>query len=311
MPFLKHKRLWTGREFHRRIAIALGVVLLTTTLPFPLPALAAQVSADSLVGYWKFDETSGTSAADSSGDGNSGTHTNSPTISTDVPTTAFTNGRSLSFDGTDDYVDAGNSSTLQAGTQNWTISSWVKTSTTTRRALISSVDAAALGFYVDVLATGPVRTGFEGPDDNFVYRDSSVNVNDNVWRNVVVTWNFSTKALSVYIDGIDRTTGGGTAGTVTNVLNGSSIKIGETLLSSDPFSGVLDDVRIYSRALSAGEIAELAAGNHTTAVWDGSSSTDWETAANWDTSAVPDPFTHVIIRSGPANRPLMTLAESG
>ena len=38
-----------------------------------------------LVGYWKFDEGSGTSAADSSGTGNTGTLNNTPTWSTDVP----------------------------------------------------------------------------------------------------------------------------------------------------------------------------------------------------------------------------------
>lgn len=38
-----------------------------------------------LVGYWKFDEGSGTSAADSSGTANTGTLNNTPTWSTDVP----------------------------------------------------------------------------------------------------------------------------------------------------------------------------------------------------------------------------------
>jgi hypothetical protein len=38
-----------------------------------------------LVGYWKFDEGSGTVAADSSGKGNTGTLNNTPTWSTDVP----------------------------------------------------------------------------------------------------------------------------------------------------------------------------------------------------------------------------------
>ena len=38
-----------------------------------------------LVGYWKFDEGTGTVAADSSGTGNTGTLNNTPTWSTDVP----------------------------------------------------------------------------------------------------------------------------------------------------------------------------------------------------------------------------------
>lgn len=125
----KHKnvfgRVWAchclGKTFNGCIAInwarrgaplhdetCMGIASLPYSYFYPpfcidtLPAHAA-VSTDSLVGYWKFDETSGTTAADASGDGNTGTHTNGPTISTDVSSTiSFTNPRSLSFDGTND-----------------------------------------------------------------------------------------------------------------------------------------------------------------------------------------------------------------
>ncbi len=63
-------------------------------------------SEDGLVGYWKMDETSGTTAADSSGSGNDGIHNNSPTISSDTPSAIkFTNPRCLSLNGTDQGVD--------------------------------------------------------------------------------------------------------------------------------------------------------------------------------------------------------------
>ena len=55
------------------------------------------------MGYWKFDEGTGTLTADSSGHGNNGTLTSDPTWSAS-PTNAisFTNPYALSFDGTDD-----------------------------------------------------------------------------------------------------------------------------------------------------------------------------------------------------------------
>ncbi|MEK7563067.1 MAG: hypothetical protein AAB544_01610, partial [Patescibacteria group bacterium] len=70
-----------------------------------IPTAEAAVSTDSLVGYWKFDEGTGPSAADSSGHGNNCTLTNGSTWSAD-PTNdiSFTNPYALSFDGTDDYV---------------------------------------------------------------------------------------------------------------------------------------------------------------------------------------------------------------
>src|SRR3990167_1189297 len=95
--FLRH-------SWHRFGASSVLVILIAGLIP-TLPAFASQVTADSLLGYWKFDETSGTSAADSSDEGNTGTHTNSPTISADVPSAiSFSNARSLDFDGSNDYV---------------------------------------------------------------------------------------------------------------------------------------------------------------------------------------------------------------
>ena len=55
-----------------------------------------------LVGWWKFDEGSGTVAYDSSGNGNDGNLTNGPTWATGKI------GGALSFDGVDDYVELDN-----------------------------------------------------------------------------------------------------------------------------------------------------------------------------------------------------------
>lgn len=59
-----------------------------------------------LIGYWKLDETSGTSVADSSGSGYTGTNSNA-TISTSVPNSPYltSNARCLDFNGTTSYVD--------------------------------------------------------------------------------------------------------------------------------------------------------------------------------------------------------------
>jgi hypothetical protein len=55
-----------------------------------------------LIGHWTFDEGSGTTVADSSGNNNTGTLVNGPTWDTGKI------GGALSFDGSDDYVDASN-----------------------------------------------------------------------------------------------------------------------------------------------------------------------------------------------------------
>jgi hypothetical protein len=84
----------------------------------PVPSMPVS----GLVGWWKLDETSGTSAADSSGNGYTGTTSSS----TNWTTSGMNNG-ALTFNGTTDYVSipAG----LSLGT-TYTMSAWVKLAST-------------------------------------------------------------------------------------------------------------------------------------------------------------------------------------
>src|SRR3989344_3676813 len=75
---------------------------LKTLLSSLFPQTQAQTSG--LVGYWTFDEGTGATASDSSGNNNTGTLTNGPTWTTGKI------GQALSFDGVDDYVNISNES---------------------------------------------------------------------------------------------------------------------------------------------------------------------------------------------------------
>jgi|GEM_PF-2586244 uncharacterized protein (TIGR02145 family) len=74
-----------------------------------------------LVGYWSFDEGAGTNAGDMSGNGKTGTVSG-------ASWTTGKRGQALSFDGTNDYVDAGN-----VNSSVKTISFWIQASSTTNR----------------------------------------------------------------------------------------------------------------------------------------------------------------------------------
>ena len=76
--------------------------------------------SDGLVAHWPLDEGGDGTARDASGNGNDGT-LNGPTWDSGK----F--GGALSFDGSNDFVDCGNSSTLDFGTGDFTVSAWIKT----------------------------------------------------------------------------------------------------------------------------------------------------------------------------------------
>jgi len=89
----------------------------------------ADLTSYSPVLWTRFEEGTGTSIADSSGNGHTATLTNGPTFSSDVPVYVF-NRYSTSYDGTDDYADCGDVTTLNSASA-FTFSVWVKFPNTT------------------------------------------------------------------------------------------------------------------------------------------------------------------------------------
>ena len=90
--------------------------------------------------------------------------------------------------------------------------------------------------------------------------ESSSGVQTTEWQHVAMSWQ-SGESLKLYINGmLDTPTGAtapavGTVDTVTQLLVG---KGGKDELISDSWEGLIDDVRIYNRALSDAEMAGLA-----------------------------------------------------
>ncbi len=254
----------------------------------------AAYNTDGLAGYWKFDETSTGTAQDVSGHNNNGTHVTGGGfgISTDVPTTSFTNTRSLSFD--DDYVSVPDDASLDV--TNITISFWVKPSggaQTDGAAFVCKGNGAGGEVWCMDVNTSNFRFYFW--KGGVAYTSVSTSTIGSDWKHVAATYDGSSAVL--YIDGTAEDTDAHGVGNLDT--NNHIVSIGARQSGSGDydleFDGYIDDVRVYNRALSSTEVTELANGNHTTAIWDGSSSTDFETAANWDISAVPDPYTHIIV----------------
>ncbi|MDB4977853.1 MAG: hypothetical protein JWM56_39, partial [Candidatus Peribacteria bacterium] len=205
---------------------------------------------DGLIAYVKFDETSGSRAADSSGYSSSGSLIGSPSISTVVAPTSFQNPRSLSFNGSSQYV------TLSGGYgsgSEMTVSAWVRPNATTGtfEAVVSPTDSRFVHLQLHTGGNIVVYTNV-GAINLPILAVTPL----NTWRHIAVTSRSGNTRL--YVDGAltakDTTS-------FTTILGSNAVHIGNGFANGRYFSGNIDDVRIYNRALNQSEIAALSGGN--------------------------------------------------
>ena len=216
------------------------------------------------VGWWTFDEGSGTQAQDNSGYGNNGTLTNfvSPNgYVDDTPHKAIGRGTgkyALSFDGVNDYVDAGNAASLLV-TGEVTLEAWVKISSPSEdEARIAGNEdgggyAKANGYGFSVWKSNNNLYFYLGDGTgNF---QPAININYNAyygsWHHIVGTAK-NQETLKIYLDGVLVST----KNFPYNISPGSNnFIIGRRAGFSGYFTtGLIDEVRIYNRALSLTEI---------------------------------------------------------
>jgi hypothetical protein len=236
-----------------------GVGVTKRILVFLLLADLFCVSAGAnLISYWKFDESSGYTAYDSQG-------SNNGTIYGATWVTGQINGV-LNFDGINDYVNIPNNSSQQISTNQITLAAWIKLSANVGNTQGRIICKQTVG-------NGNISWGFElfgsgyggSTGNQLVFHDSSGTVSYNCissthlelnrWYYVAVTDNAG--QIRIYLDGqLDHSsnTGYGIPGNIS-----APIKIG-CVESEKFFNGVIDNVRIYNRALSATEVSQLYQG---------------------------------------------------
>ncbi|HPP16893.1 MAG TPA: prepilin-type N-terminal cleavage/methylation domain-containing protein [Candidatus Paceibacterota bacterium] len=196
------------------------------------------------VGSWSFEEGGGTIAADSSGNNSNGTLMSGPT---------WTNGQvggALSFDGSDDYVDINHNSTLMP--LSITVEGWIKFNPTETGSWML-IDKGAGGnagvYYLYSDNLSGCRWTIYGPTGTRYDAAYSMNFIPNNWYHLVGTFNASSSAMNLYINGeLKSTTNNAVLGS-----NTSNVFLGR-YVAGYYLDGLIDEVRIYNRALSAEEI---------------------------------------------------------
>lgn len=213
-------------------------------------------SIDSPIAHWTFDEASSTTAYDSAGD-------NDGTLVNGVSRTQGKIGGALDFDGTNDYVDCGNS-TILGQFQQMTLSAWVyvhEFSTGTYQARIMSKRHWPDNSYdfgigtSDSIGVPTVAVGFYGSNDIVALHSTGYNLQTGQWYLVTATNTGTTQRL--YINGTKVNETNVNTGPI--LANNVPLQIGRYSdnYRGTPFNGLIDDVRIYDYALSGQEVALL------------------------------------------------------
>ncbi len=206
-----------------------------------------------LIGHYKLDEGSGTTAIDASSNGNDGTLVGSPTP---IHSTGIIDG-ALTFSGDYDRVAVTHpvNGSLDFDADNFSISFWFNSTA------ITDVTARLVGKINNSGLSGVVFFADSAGDVNFFIDDGTSSMSlftsgllDGNWHHVVGIRNGNNFAL--YADGLLADSGTASLGSVSNTTN---LKLGASTSSAGDYDGLLDDVRLYDRALTTGDIDELFA----------------------------------------------------
>jgi uncharacterized protein (TIGR03437 family) len=201
------------------------------------------VISTGLVAAYTFNEGSGTTVADASGNGNSGIITNA------TWSTTGKYGAALSFNGSNSWVTINDSATLDL-TKGMTIEAWVNPTTLGapwRTVAIKEVTGAmSYALYANTDTGKP--SGHVYIASEFDTRGVAA-VATKAWTHLATTFDGAT--LCMYVNGalVSSKAVAGSIKTSNGVL-----RIGGNSVWGEYFSGLIDEVRVYNRALAASEI---------------------------------------------------------
>lgn len=210
--------------------------------------------------HWKFDETSGTTAADSSGNSRNGT-VNGTSFTTGAVTGAGgTLGGGLLLDGVNDYISR--SATAFNGYTAFSFSLWTKKTTSGfTNSDIHGFSAGVWGgagsvFFEphEVWPGGGSGGGTAFRFDNtwFSYSDPSWTTSD--WHHFAITYDGTN--VKIYRDSVLKYTSSTVSGKSLS-LSGWDLQVGAMVGFGRYYPGTVDDFRIYDHALTGSEVTDL------------------------------------------------------
>ena len=175
----------------------------------------------------------------------------------------FSNAGYITFDGANDYVDCGRDSSLDVGTGDFSLSAWIKTSVSDDQTIMSkgsggaggkrySFSTNSSGYLVGNLDDNTASTNITGGTD----------VSDNAWHHVVIVYDRDGNGQAY----LDNSTDGsavditGSDGTLNDTGKDFCIGVFSHDEADAAFTGSIDEVAIFTKVLTSGEISTLYGG---------------------------------------------------
>ena len=254
----KNRRASEGRSLH-----ALGLIL-ALALAFASGHLSAQPCAPppaGLVGWWPLDETTGTFVSDLSGLGNNGTATGTIGPNSNPRSGAgFVGGGLQFFMSSHVTITASNSLDFFGTTGSFTVDAWIKGHASPIVSNIPASFSPGYAVYNDGvslrfdMADAPL-TSFNGPP-----------ISQGVWTFIAVVVDRGANKVTLY-------TGPGPTGALQSVVrqpipagfnaSGGPLRIGGCPGNPNGCDTIVDEVEVFKRALTLGDIQSIFAAGST------------------------------------------------
>jgi hypothetical protein len=217
--------------------------------PLSEPLFVTTPTSD-LLGYWKFDELTGTAALDASGNNYLG----------GVFGATWVSGRdefALDFDGIADYVLIPTEPALN-NLEAITMMAWIYPRVDSHWHIIDKGDGDKRLYSEGLNRTVDGRIRYSGTHAFSRSVNDTVQLND--WQHVAMVWSRATNATTLYHNGREVSYSIhdiGTDGPLDDTTHAFTIGARGALGEGTFFKGLIDEVRLYNRALTAGEIYDL------------------------------------------------------
>lgn len=191
----------------------------------------------------------GMTLRDVSGYNNHGTLTNMNVADWVISNNSKLPGYALDFDGIEDQITTLLTDSILSGNSPFAYSTWVKTTDTVGVIIGGGKDSNNIfELFIDGDGKAKFLRNIAGSNN----KTAGVSISDNIWHYIVGTYDGVN--IKFYKDGVFDTQTGSSA---SYTPDGSTVVIGARITGTIQYAGLMDDIRIYSRALYDAEIQDM------------------------------------------------------